>query len=66
MYLKLDQNNFISVISTDFFEGSIEAPNPSDDVITWFATKKYKFVNNQYIDVGQTWSAPEISPQDEL
>lgn len=64
MYLKLD-NNFITVMSKTPFEGCVEAPEPSDDVIKWFAVNKYLFINNKY-ETNQGWSEPTIISPDEL
>ena len=63
MYLKGDQNNFIVMMSVKSFGNSIEAPNPNADVIKWFATGKYKFVNNEYI-LQEDWMEPEIDPNE--
>jgi len=64
MYLKLD-NNFIKMMSKDPFEGCVEAPEPGDDVIKWFAMNKYLFINGNY-EVNQGWNKPEIISPDEL
>ena len=53
------------MMSKDPFEGCVEAPEPGDDVIKWFAMNKYLFINGNY-EVNQGWNKPEIISPDEL
>ena len=59
MYILLDNNNYIKAISIEPIEGGREAPEPSDDVVKWFATGKYKFIDNKYV-LQENWSEPQI------
>ena len=63
MNILLDNNNYIKAITVDPIEGAIEGPEPNDDVIKWFATGKYKLINNQYI-LQEDWSEPQVDLQD--
>jgi hypothetical protein len=40
------------------------APEPSQDVIAWFATGKYKFIDGKYI-LQDNWIEPSVK-EDEL
>ena len=59
MYILLDNQNYIKALSVNPLEGGVEAPEPNDDVVKWFATGKYKFVNNEYV-IQENWSEPQV------
>jgi len=59
MYILLDNNNYIKAISIEPIEGGKEVPKPSDDIIKWFATGKYKFIDNKYV-LQEDWTEPQI------
>lgn len=64
MNIKLDKNNYIVMMTTEPFDGAIVALEPSQDVITWFATGKYKFIHGEYV-LQDDWVAPNVK-EDEL
>ncbi|MAF24816.1 hypothetical protein CL634_04490 [bacterium] len=64
MYIKLDENNYIVMMTIEPFEGAIVASEPSQDVISWFATGKYKFIDGKYI-LQDNWIEPNVK-EDEL
>ena len=37
----------------------IDASEPDDDIIKWFATGKYKFINGEYV-LQESWEEPKI------
>ena len=60
MYILTDGNDYIRIMSKELFEGAIETPEPDEDVVKWFATKKYKFINNEYV-LQENWEEPTVS-----
>ena len=64
MYLKLDKDNYIIMMTTEAFGEAIVAPEPSQDVTAWFATGKYKFINGEYV-LQNGWIEPDVK-EDEL
>lgn len=64
MHIKLDKDNYIIMMTTEPFGGAIVAPEPPQDVITWFATRKYKFIDGEYV-LQSDWVEPNVK-EDEL
>lgn len=64
MYVLIDEKNFILSMSRENEDATgslpwIDSPEPDDDVIKWFATGKYKFIDGEYV-LQEDWVAPEV------
>jgi hypothetical protein len=64
MYVKLDKDNYIIMMTTESFSEALVASEPSHDVVTWFATGKYKFIDGEYV-LQNGWIEPDVK-EDEL
>lgn len=63
MYIKIDEDKNIIMMTSESFDGAVIAPEPNEDVIKWFAVGKYKFVDGEYVEQGG-WVKPEVNSED--
>jgi len=64
MHIKIDDDNNILMMSVHAFPGGIQTIEPHDDVTTWFATGKYKFIDGEFV-LQNDWVEPTVE-EDEL
>ncbi len=59
MHIQVDENDYIVMMTVEPFGGAIVASEPSQDVINWFATGKYKFIGGEYV-LQNDWIEPHV------